>query len=733
MKKLLFTLALLVGCFSLSLAQLPKGINHFQTYGGTWEYVDGNTYRFQGNHQNERVLYNFDLKTKSYTYLSDSLEKYQKRYYLNADTGYVVDNNGKNYFTYDSFATFNEVAQGYNFLKVMKTKNGFLAYRKISSQYQIYHSLDLQTWNNVTLTVSPGTTQFSVVEVDGNIYLINQANRYQVSRDGGATFDPINTGSPNSDYFVELIAFTDSNTIVARSSTNWLRTSDGGKNWSTTPFSFGYGVLYYKDLDTIYMSNGIGAKADSFFVSLDTLKTIQHYAAGMDSRIVGKRLTKRGDFLVMNQNQELLYSTNLFSGWESLPLFQNGRFCIDLNAGFGLAGGSGGNYTYSHDGGKTFKNSSVQGATDIMACKVVHDSLFFLSDRESDIYKSTDAGLTWKKVYNSTNSAIGRRFVHNADFSVIVLFRNSGGALISTNYGNSWVVLSGQMGILGSITPAGKILVAQEKYDNSTGSLVIKQTVEELASDGSRTLIKEFSESDLAQLGLQMFDDQVGYYFAAKKGTTDLQVFRTDDAWTTYTAIGVLSGAIQPMMIGYQLDYFIPGKDTIYVHLKHTSSGGTLSNRMIHYSYDGGATWTSEEIIPSRYNSPDKMTALYFFDSRHYISTWSAGRLYLNTSLSGDGKTPDGGGNGGGTSAKRLAQNSSLQVYPNPFSQTVQLQHESELLSVEIRDVTGKRVYQTALTGQKATLDLAILNAGVYYLTVQSAAGTETRKVIKAD
>ncbi len=726
-------MALLAGCFSLSLAQLPKGTNHFQTYGGTWEYVTGNTFRFQGSHQNELALYNFNLKTKSYSYLTDSLEKNQKRYYLNGDTGYIVDKNYKNYYTYDSFATTTELAQGYPFLEIRKTKSGYLGYTRASSNYTVFYSTNLQSWTSVASVSNPGSTQFSMVEASGHIYLINQAKLYQVSRDGGASFSVVNTSATSSEFFLELIAFPDSNTIVARSAANWLRTNDGGMTWSTTPYTFGYSVLYFENLDSIYLSYTSGSKRDSIFLSLDTLKSIQHFAGGIDSRIVGKRLVKRGDFLVMNQNQELLYSTHLFSGWESLPLFQNGRFCIDLNAGFGLAGGSGGNYTYSHDGGKTFKNGSVQGATDIMACKVVHDSLFFLSDRESDIYKSTDAGLTWKKVYNSTNSAIGRRFVHNADFSVIVLFRNSGGALISTNYGNSWVVLSGQMGILGSITPAGKILVAQEIYDTGSGSLVIKQSVEELASDGTRTLIKEFSESDLAQLGLQMFDDQVGYYFAAKKGTTDLQVFRTDDAWTTYTAIGVLSGAIQPMMIGYQLDYFIPGKDTIYVHLKHTSSGGTLSNRMIHYSYDGGATWTSEEIIPSRYNSPDKMTALYFFDSRHYISAWSAGRLYLNTSLSGDGKTPDGGGNGGGTSAKRLAQNSSLQVYPNPFSQTVQLQHESELLSVEIRDVTGKRVYQTALTGQKATLDLATMKAGVYYVMVESATGTETRKVIKAD
>lgn len=732
MKK--FRLGLLLYLFStaFSFAQLPGGSNHFQTYGGTWAYAQNNTFRFEGRHQNERVIYELDLKTKAYHYLSDSAEYNQTRYYLNGDTGYVVGSGSTNYYTYDSFATKLPVSQGYSFVNLMKTSQGYLGIIRVSSTYSVMFSSDLQSWTSVASLSNPGSTKFSVVEASGNIYLINQCSHYQVSSDGGASFTLVNTSSSVTDYFLELIAMPDSNTIVARSSTNWLRSNDGGKTWSTSPLSFGYTVLYHDNLDTIYLSSPLAGKNDSFFISLDTLKTIQPYQSGMDPLIVGKKVIKRGDYFVVDNAGELVYSESLFDGWKSLPLFQRGIFCIDIKGSYGLSGGSGGNYSYSHDGGLTFENGVIQNAKDIMACKVVDDSLFLVSDRESDIYKSTDQGLTWTRMYNSTSPLIGRKFVHNADYSVIVLFRTQGGALISTDYGNSWTVLSGQMSILGSITPSGKILVAQEKYENGPNGLEILQTVEELSTTGSRNMLLAFTETDLAQLGLQMYDDNSGYYFAAKRNTGDLYVFSTTDGWATYSQKAVLTGMLPTMMIGYQLNYFTPGKDTIYMHLKHTSSGSSLSNRMIHYSYDGGATWTSEEITSNRFNSPDKMTGMYFFDSRHYISTWSLGRLYLNTQLGGQ-KTDPGNGGGDTTSLFRPTKQSNLKVYPNPFNNRIEISHLSELMHIELRDAQGRLIQSIPAAGFSMEIETSALPVGMYYLVVSSKEGIETRKMIKTE
>lgn len=732
MKK--FTLTFLLAAFFwiTASAQLSGGYNHYQTYGGYWTYAKENTFRFMGLHQNERVLYEFDLKTKAYKYLTDSLEKSHTRYYLNGDTGYLVsDNNNSNFYTYDGFKTLTNVAQGYFFLKVLKTKSGYLAYRKLSSTYYVYYSTDLQSWTEVTTAGAPGTTSFNVVFVQNRIYIINQCNRYLYSDDGGATFNLVNTSATLMDYFVELVSMNDSLNILARGGgNNWLRTSDGGKTWSKYPTQGGYSFMYAKNLDSIYFSCALSGKKDSIYLSTDTCRTLSAFTDSMDSRLLNQKVLKLGDYYICSNNAQLLYSENLLRGWKNLPLFQGGRTCIDMNGNFGLTGGDNGNYSYSHDGGLTFENAFITNADDIMACKIINDTLFLLADRKSNVYKSTDGGITWSKKYSSTQNWIGRRFVHNKDLSVIVLFRTLSGALISTDYGNSWKVLSGQLGLLGSITPSGKLLVAQEEFDNSTGSLIIYQTVEEIDVTGKRTQVKKFSELDLTQMGLIMYNDNEGYYFAAKKNTTEMQVFKTTDGWSTYKYQGSVSGvAQQPIMVGYQTDYFVPGKDTIYVHLKH-NAGDALSNRLVFYSYDGGVTWAQQEIITNRFNSPDKMMAIHFFDSKHYISTWSLGRMYLNTVLKDNGTNPGGGGQ---PTAINLPEqdNSQALVYPNPFTKELNIESSFEIEHAEIFNLTGKRIWAQPALGKKLNLIVPELEGGIYFLILHTENGKQVHKLIK--
>lgn len=722
-------LLILCSTFSLSFGQLSQGQNHFQTYGGTWKQADGSRLRFEGSHQNERVLYEFDMETKSYRYLSDSLEKYTKRYYFNSDTGYATDNNFKTYVTYDSFKTMTLVPTGTYVTDIYKTSTGYLGYKKTSSTVDIHYTTDLINWTKVTSQAAPGSTSFNLVFLGNRIYAINQCNHYLLSTDGGASFLKVNT-SNNSDYFLELIGMPDTATIFARTSTQLLLSTDAGKNWTKTNFPFGYGVFYFENLDSIYYTNPIGTKKDTLFLSLDTGKTHTHYMGGLDPRVSNKRVRKFGDYYMVDQNAMLVYSKNLFGDWQETPLYQNGKYCIDMNGSVGLSGGDNGKYSFSRDGGRTFQNGTIANAKDIKACKVLNDSLMLVSDRESDIYKSTDGGLTWNKTYNSTTVYIGRKFVANDDLSRIILFRSTGGALISTDQGDTWKTLSGQAGVFGSITPNDKIYVAQQVYDNSSGTLLIKQSVEEVSVDGTRTQIKQFTEDSLAQAGLIMFDNTTGYYFAVKESSSEVLVFGTSDAWSTYSLKGKISNLSFNSLFGYQLDLFTPGKDTLYVHLNHTGGSSLVSND-IYYSYDGGANWAKQEIKPSKYASTDKLAGLYFLDSKHYISTWSLGRLYLNTSLSGNAPNQDTTGNNGGSNAVDIVQKDKSQVYPNPVKQVLKVKLNADQGSLELIDLSGKTILTQSIMSEDTRLDLSGLKKGIYLLRIKTVNGLETHRVLK--
>ncbi len=72
------------------------------------------------------------------------------------------------------------------------------------------------------------------------------------------------------------------------------------------------------------------------------------------------------------------------------------------------------------------------------------------------------------------------------------------------------------------------------------------------------------------------------------------------------------------------------------------------------------------------------------------------------------------------------------QVFPNPFTNIVQILSSEPMTELTIYDMVGKRVWQkTAGNTNDDTLDLGILNAGVYLLKIKTTNGIITHKLIK--
>jgi hypothetical protein len=72
------------------------------------------------------------------------------------------------------------------------------------------------------------------------------------------------------------------------------------------------------------------------------------------------------------------------------------------------------------------------------------------------------------------------------------------------------------------------------------------------------------------------------------------------------------------------------------------------------------------------------------------------------------------------------------QVFPNPFTNTVQVIASETITELTVYDVVGKRVWQkTNSNANSDTIDLAAVNAGVYFLKVKTLSGLKTCKLIK--
>ncbi len=73
----------------------------------------------------------------------------------------------------------------------------------------------------------------------------------------------------------------------------------------------------------------------------------------------------------------------------------------------------------------------------------------------------------------------------------------------------------------------------------------------------------------------------------------------------------------------------------------------------------------------------------------------------------------------------------SLQIYPNPAVDILNISYKSTIESVEIIDITGKKVFKTAISSEQGIIDISILQAGVYILNIYTTDGMGSKKIIK--
>jgi len=72
-----------------------------------------------------------------------------------------------------------------------------------------------------------------------------------------------------------------------------------------------------------------------------------------------------------------------------------------------------------------------------------------------------------------------------------------------------------------------------------------------------------------------------------------------------------------------------------------------------------------------------------------------------------------------------------ISIYPNPTYGLLNIKANAIIDRVEVFDILGKRLIDTAFEGKEVEVNLSALNNGVYFVKIQSLNNTETTKVIK--
>lgn len=72
-----------------------------------------------------------------------------------------------------------------------------------------------------------------------------------------------------------------------------------------------------------------------------------------------------------------------------------------------------------------------------------------------------------------------------------------------------------------------------------------------------------------------------------------------------------------------------------------------------------------------------------------------------------------------------------VRMYPNPASESINVQAASELQTIYLYDVQGRIIISKAVVGSNTTLDISFLPKGMYFVKVLAEGGAALKKIIK--
>lgn len=714
MKKIFTTF--LIAIFAITLTAQITGYNHYQSYGTSqkWNHKEGNNFTViaSNKYYKETAVFQFDLKNLNATILNDSITKSLTYSILGGDSGYAIDPafTGKSYYTYDNWKTINEnTTSAPKLTNVTKTSTGFVGYKSPD----LFYSKDLINWTQSTTMYN----NVLMTETQGRLTVFNDDKYFHISTDGGQTFTVRQNNFNQSSYFSELGLMLDTATILAKNGNNWYFTKNSGKNWTKTINNSNHKLFYAERLDSLYGTTP--SRLDSLYVSTDTGKTWQSIAK-IPLALNGKRVQKHGDYFV--ETSSVTYSKSLTQGWVRLPTAIQGSTCISMKGNYGIIGGSTGIYSYTQNGGKTFENGKILNADNLVACKVINDTLMLFSDAYSNTYLSKDGGVTWYKGYGNSLRTSGKKFTHSADLSTIIQLR-AGQNLISRNQGISWSQLGSLGGSYdGSVTPLGKffIILGDKILDMST-------------TNGSTTTVNTITEPNIKGVNIEMIDENNGYVIVENTTDTTTVIFRTKDGWTTYTKAGTIKSLltqrrnpfVPSIIVPMSLGFNVIAPDTLYIN-KFSVADEELSSNVIHKSFDGGASWTADTIIPSKVlGSDDNLQAMHFYNGTQFISIWDEGRVFLNKGLNGSPVIINP------NKVKTFNSLNKNTVYPNPTSGIIYLKQTEGVQQINVYTVTGKIIKTFVNIDFNDGVQIQELPQGMYILQIVSNQGSSTTKIIK--
>lgn len=217
-----------------------------------------------------------------------------------------------------------------------------------------------------------------------------------------------------------------------------------------------------------------------------------------------------------------------------------------------------------------------------------------------------------------------------------------------------------------------------------------------------------------------------GFLNSGSTGSMKMNIYTTGKiGWLKTNAFNLSAG-------GYRVkfDYGVTAYNTT-----SASAMGSDDNVQLLVSNDGGTTWTSLQTWNAA-NAPSNTSTTYTYDLVGYNSANTVFAIYGTTGTVSDSQDYDFHIDNFTVESANLSisesalKNKNIKVYPNPFTDLINLSETKDLKTVKVFDLTGKAV--KIIENPTKEISLGSLNSGLYLITMYFKDGSQnTVKAIK--
>jgi photosystem II stability/assembly factor-like uncharacterized protein len=293
------------------------------------------------------------------------------------------------------------------------------------------------TWAETTpLPSGNGTLMFKVNSL-GNIFLLDTKYNLYSSLDGGNSWQNVITNSPVSSYAGGFLLVDKKDNIITLTNSGIILSFDSGKTWKTI-YSDSFGSMFSTDDNRIYVVKYTGS-SESIILSTDygnTWNPFHFICAKVTAVCVENNKifagTQRGLFITTDKGDTWTQTTKKGNTWTS-P-FNNTIFSIAGNTNNMMVACDGTASFFSSDDGLTWKEYNKDGDSRLVT--ILSDNT--LIDCGSSYSYSKDYGSTWKKMNGMNGTII--KFAKSTNGYVYSLNYDDGGCRSGMPCGSEWII-----------------------------------------------------------------------------------------------------------------------------------------------------------------------------------------------------------------------------------------------------------------------------------------------------